>query len=96
MLPEIGHFSLILALNLCVLLSVFPFIGSVKGDVVLMSLARPLTVGIFVFVALAYVSLTAAFATDDFSVLYVAEHSNTLLPERYKFCLLYTSDAADE
>ena len=89
MLPEIGHFSLILALNLCVLLSVFPFIGSVKGDVVLMSLARPLTVGIFVFVALAYVSLTAAFATDDFSVLYVAEHSNTLLPERYKLTAVW-------
>lgn len=89
MLPEIGHFSLILALNLCVLLSVFPFIGSVKGDVVLMSLARPLTVGIFLFVALAYVSLTAAFATDDFSVLYVAEHSNTLLPERYKLTAVW-------
>ena len=89
MLPEIGHFSLILALNLCVLLSVFPFIGSVKGDVVLMSLARPLTVGVFVFVALAYVSLTAAFATDDFSVLYVAEHSNTLLPERYKLTAVW-------
>ena len=89
MLPEIGHFSLILALNLCVLLSVFPFIGSVKGDVVLMSLARPLTVGIFVFVALAYVSLTAAFATDDFSVLYVAEHSNTLLPDRYKLTAVW-------
>lgn len=89
MLPEIGHFSLILALNLCVLLSVFPFIGSVKGDVVLMSLARPLTVGIFVFVALAYLLLTAAFATDDFSVLYVAEHSNTLLPERYKLTAVW-------
>lgn len=89
MLPEIGHFSLILALNLCVLLSVFPFVGSVKSDVVLMSLARPLTVGIFVFVALAYVSLTAAFATDDFSVLYVAEHSNSLLPDRYKLTAVW-------
>jgi cytochrome c-type biogenesis protein CcmF len=89
MLPEIGHFSLILALNLCVLLSLFPFVGSVKGDVVLMSLARPLTVGIFVFVALAYLSLTAAFATDDFSVLYVAEHSNTLLPDRYKLTAVW-------
>ena len=58
MIPELGQFSLILALNLCILLSLFPLVGAVKGDVFLMGLARPLTVGVFVFVGLAYLALT--------------------------------------
>ena len=89
MIPELGQFSLILALNLCILLSLFPLVGAVKGDVFLMGLARPLTVGVFVFVGLAYLALTVTFATDDFSVLYVAEHSNTLLPDRYKLTAVW-------
>ena len=41
MIPEIGHFALILALALAILQGVLPMIGAQRNDVALMSLARP-------------------------------------------------------
>lgn len=89
MIPELGSFSLILALLLCVILGTLPIIGASTNNVLWMSLARPLSAGIFVFVGLALAALTYAFATDDFSVQYVAQTSNTLLPARYKFTAVW-------
>ncbi|MFT4886142.1 MAG: cytochrome c-type biogenesis protein CcmF [Pseudohongiellaceae bacterium] len=89
MIPELGSFSLILALLLCVVLGTLPIIGASTNNVLWMSLARPLSAGIFVFVGLALATLTYAFATDDFSVQYVAQTSNTLLPDRYKFTAVW-------
>jgi cytochrome c-type biogenesis protein CcmF len=54
-----------------------------------MSLARPLAAGVFVFTAIALVILAYAFVTDDFSVSFVANHSNTLLPTRYKLTAVW-------
>lgn len=89
MLPELGHFALILALCLCMLLGVLPLVGAAKGDLRFMNLARPLVAGIFVFICLAYVLLTYSFAVDDFSVSYVQQHSNSLLPLRYKLTAVW-------
>ena len=89
MLPELGHFALILALCLCLLLGTFPLYGAANGNTRFMGLARPLVAGIFVFIGLAYVLLTYSFAIDDFSVTYIQQHSNSLLPFRYKLTAVW-------
>jgi len=89
LLPELGHFALILALCLCLLLGTFPLYGAANGTARFMGLARPLVAGIFVFIGLAYVLLTYSFAIDDFSVTYIQQHSNSLLPFRYKLTAVW-------
>ena len=84
MVPEVGLLALIVALCLSLVLSVFPLIGSYSGDLRLMSQARVLSFGLLVFVALSFACLVWAFVSDDFSVDYVARHSNSLLPWQYK------------
>jgi cytochrome c-type biogenesis protein CcmF len=84
MIPEIGHFALILALFIAFVQAVFPIVGAARGDVRWMAMARPAALTQFLFVALAYGCLTYAFITNDFSVAYVAENSNSALPLIYR------------
>ena len=84
MIPEIGHFALILALYLALVQGVVPIVGAARGNATLMAAARPLAQGQFVFVAIAFGCLMYAFIANDFSVLYVAEHSNSMLPLQYR------------
>jgi len=84
MIPEIGNVSLIVALVLSILLSIYPLWGAQTNNQKLMQTARPLTYGLFTFTAIAYACLTHAFVTDNFSVSYVAQNSNSLLPIYYK------------
>ena len=89
MIPELGHFSLILAFCLSIILGTIPVIGAAKNNVLWMSLARPLSAGVFVFLGISLVILAYAFVTDDFSVQIVAAQSNSLLPLRYKLTALW-------
>ena len=89
MIPELGSFSLILALCLSVLLGTLPIIGAHTNNQIWMNLARPLAAGIFVFLGISISILAYAFVTDDFSVSFVALHSNTLLPMRYKLTAVW-------
>ncbi|MDX1756650.1 MAG: heme lyase CcmF/NrfE family subunit [Marinobacter sp.] len=89
MYPELGQFSLILALLLAGLLATVPLVGAISGREQLQAFARPLASGLFVFVAIAFGLLTHAFVTDDFSVAYVANNSNSLLPWYYKFSAVW-------
>ncbi|EMP55836.1 cytochrome c assembly protein [Marinobacter santoriniensis NKSG1] len=89
MFPELGQIALILALLLAVLLSVVPLVGSLTGREQLQAFARPLASGMFVFIAMAFGLLVHAFLTDDFSVAYVANNSNSLLPWFYKFSAVW-------
>ncbi len=84
MIPEIGQFALILALSLAICQGVLPLIGAHKNDAAMMGVARTAATGQFFFVAVAFGCLTWAFLTDDFSVLYVANHSQLSLPTIYK------------
>jgi cytochrome c-type biogenesis protein CcmF len=84
MIPELGHFSLVIALSLAVVLGVVPLVGSIKGDTRWMAMARPLAFGQFVFVALAFACLIYSFVVSDFSVKNVAANSNTKLPVYYR------------
>ncbi len=47
-------------------------------------MARPLAWGQFTFWRIAFALLLQAFLTDDFSVVYVATNSNTLMPTLFK------------
>jgi len=89
MIAEIGQFALILSLLLAVIQAVFPMWGSGTGNLRFMQMARPAAAGQFVFLAISYACLTYSFLTDDFSVKYVAENSNSLLPRIYKFCAVW-------
>ncbi|MBC3873174.1 heme lyase CcmF/NrfE family subunit [Undibacterium flavidum] len=80
MLPELGTFSLILALCLASILGVAPLIGAWRADQRLLALARPLSWGQFALVSIAFILLIIAFINNDFSVTYVAHNSNSRLP----------------
>jgi cytochrome c-type biogenesis protein CcmF len=85
MSPELGQFSLILALLLSLIQFTLPIYGAWRGNATLIGLARPVVAGQAVFVVLAFVLLTYAFVTQDFSVAYVAQNSNLSLPWYYRF-----------
>lgn len=89
MIPELGHFSLILAFMLAIALSIIPLLGSYRGNLVWMNSARSLTAGFFTFLCVSFACLCYAFLTDDFSVKYVAGHSNSLLPAEYKLSAVW-------
>ena len=84
MIPELGHFALILALCTAIVLGVVPLIGSFTGHGGWMALAKPAAGAHAFLVSLSYACLTWAFISNDFSVLYVANTSNSGLPLVYK------------
>jgi len=89
MIPELGQFALILALVLAALQCVLPIVGAQRGNAALIAVARPAVAGQAVFVVLAFAILTYAFVTQDFSVTYIAQNSNSLLPWYYRFSAVW-------
>jgi len=84
MIPEVGHFALIIAFVISIVQSVVPLIGAARNDAALIAMARPAALTQFLFVGLAYAILTHAFVIHDFSVLYVSKHSNLVQPLMYR------------
>jgi cytochrome c-type biogenesis protein CcmF len=91
MIPEIGHFALVLALSLAVCQSVMPLIGAHKNDTALMSVARSAAFGQLFFVAVSFACLAWSFLQSDFSLLYVANHSHRALPDVYKIAAVWSA-----
>lgn len=91
MIPELGNFALYIAFGFSLLLSILPFIGLRKSNLGLMQTAPNLAVGLFVFTLFAFLCLVYAFITDDFTVLNVAQNSNSALPVQYKFAASFGS-----
>ncbi len=91
MIPELGHFALIVALMLALVQGVLPIIGAHRGNATLMAVARPAAQGQFVFVALAFGCLAWSFLVNDFSVENVARNSYSKLPEVYRFTATWGS-----
>ena len=89
MIPEIGHFALVLALVMALSQSVLPLIGAGNGNAAWIALAKPSARAQFLFLIVAYACLTWAFVTDDFSVNLAASHSNSMLPLVYKFTAVW-------
>ena len=84
MIPEFGHYALILALCITLIQGILPLVGAHYGRREYLVLARPAAQTTFMLLALAFISLAWSFYVNDFSVLYVAEHSNSQLPIMYR------------
>ncbi|MBN8956755.1 MAG: heme lyase CcmF/NrfE family subunit [Rhizobiales bacterium] len=84
MIPEIGHYALVLALALAVIQIVVPAWGVRTHDAVLIGVAEATAPAQFLFVALAFAALTACYVASDFSVLNVFENSHSAKPLLYK------------
>ncbi len=84
MIPELGQFALALALAVALVQAFFPIAGAQRGNAAWMALARPAAQAQALLVAFAFGSLTFSFISNDFSVAYVVEHSNTALPLHYR------------
>jgi len=89
MIPELGHFALILVFVLALALGLVPLIGAARGNSTWMRAAFSLSAGMAVFAAVAFACLEYAFVTDDFSVRYAATNSNSLLPIYYKVAAVW-------
>ena len=81
---EIGHYALLLALVSALLQGTLPLIGASRGVALWMDVATAAARTQFVFLASAFLALVSAFVQHDFSLLYVALHSNTALPLYYR------------
>ncbi len=91
MIPEIGHFALILCLALSIVQGVLPLVGAAKGNRALMAVARPAAAANAFFGTVAIGCLAYSFYLSDFTVLNVANNSNTLLPWYYKVAATWGS-----
>ncbi len=89
MIPELGHFALILACVLALVQAVVPLVASFRQFTPGMQLARYTALGQWIFTGMAFSSLAYCFLTNDFSLAYVAENSNTHLPAIYRFCAIW-------
>lgn len=89
MLPELGHFALILALCIAVVQTIFPLVGATRGITNWMAVARPAAYAQGLLMTLALVCLAYGFVINDFSVIYIASHSNTLLPTIYRISAVW-------
>ncbi|WP_109078142.1 heme lyase CcmF/NrfE family subunit [Aggregatibacter kilianii] len=91
MIAELGNYALALSLAIAILLAIFPLWGAEKGNVQLMSLARPMTYGLFAVLTFSFGALFYLFAVNDFSVQYVVNNSNTTLPIYYRLSAVWGS-----
>jgi cytochrome c-type biogenesis protein CcmF len=89
MIVEIGHFALILAACVALIQGLLPLAGTVNDHQRWQALARPAAVLQFVLIAFSFGVLAHGALTDDFSIKYIAEHSNSLLPAQYKFASVW-------
>ena len=89
MIPEIGHYALILGLAVAFVQGVFPLIGSLTGKAHWVALAKPAAKGQLFFMLISFACLLYAFLTNDFSVKYVASNSNTQMPTIFRVSALW-------
>ena len=91
MIPELGHFLLIIAAMTALLAPAVVFYGIRRGDDFYAGISRPASLLTALMLTLSTAALVWAFLTDDFSVAYVANHSNTKLAPAYKAAALWGS-----
>src|SRR4029453_10926615 len=84
MIPEIGHFALVLALGLALIQATVPMLGARRRDPALMRVGATTALAAFMFVAIAFAALIWCYVTADFSVANVFENSHSAKPLIYK------------
>ena len=89
MIPELGHFALVLALCVAIVQGVLPLVGAQTGRREWIVLARPAAQASFLLLLFSFCTLGWSFYVNDFSVAYVAEHSNSHLPTIYRLAAVW-------
>ncbi len=89
MIPELGHYALILALAVAIVQSIVPLVGARTGDAVLMDVGTKTAFAQFLLIAFSFGALTYAYANSDFSLATVFENSHSMMPAIYKFTSLW-------
>ncbi len=89
MIPELGHFALILAALVALVLGTLPLLGAHNNRLAWVAVARPAASALALLVTFSFACLTQAFVANDFSVVYVAQHSNSLLPLQYRVAAVW-------
>ncbi len=84
MIPELGHFALALACAIAFAQTVLPIWGAHRRDARMIAAAPGIAVGQLLALGTAAFCLVWSNVSDDFSVLNVAENSNSLKPLLYK------------
>lgn len=84
MIPELGFFALLIASFCALLLATVPQFGIVLRKPTMIGTAWNLSYLFGIFTSISIACLAYSFAVDDFSVQYVAHHSNSLLPIFFK------------
>ncbi len=84
MIPELGHYALVLALLVAAYQSLAPLVAAARGHAAVMETAVPAAQSQFILVATAFAALTYAYVTSDFSVANVAQNSHSAKPLLYK------------
>ena len=84
MIAEIGHFALMLALVVALVQSILPMAGAARGNHSWMATAAPSAIVQFLCTAVAFGCLLYSFSVSDFTVINVAQNSNSLQPMIYK------------
>ena len=88
-IPELGLLALLAAMMCAVLQALMPWAGLTWRRPLWIAMAEPLTCLQAFCIAVAYGILTYCFAVNDFSVAFVAEHSNRALPLYYRLCAVW-------
>jgi len=83
-IPELGHFALILALAVALVQGSLPMVGAARGNLRWMALAQPAAFLQFALVATAFLALMQAYVSSDFTVLNVVRNSHSAKPMLYK------------
>ena len=89
MFAEFGHFSLMLSFCFSLLILTIPVYGIYSKNIVLQNSLKTLVFGQWLFITLSITALSVSFLIDDFTVLYVAQHSSVKLPWFYKMCAVW-------
>jgi len=84
-IPELGHFALILALCVALVQGTVPLYGAARGEPALMALGRMAALAQLALVGVAFAALTHAYLTSDFTVANVVANSHSAKPMLYKF-----------
>jgi cytochrome c-type biogenesis protein CcmF len=89
MIPELGNFALILSALVALILGTLPLLGAHNRRMSWVAVARPATSALALLVTFSFACLTHAFVNNDFSVVYVAQHSNSLLPLQFRVAAVW-------
>ncbi|MEC7118506.1 MAG: heme lyase CcmF/NrfE family subunit [Pseudomonadota bacterium] len=89
MSAELGHFLLMTGLVIALLQAILPAFGVLRRQMLWQLLAPSLALAQFMALFTALVCLALAFLNNDFSLIYVAGHSNSLLPWYYQLSAVW-------